>query len=43
MTLADSGANLAGLSSADVAGLAAKGIDFLDASDDVLSLSVAKY
>ena len=40
VTLSDTGANLAAL---DFATLAVKGIDKLDATDDVLSLTVAKY
>ena len=41
--VADSGAALAGLSVAEVAALAAKGIDTIDATDGVLSLSLAQY
>jgi len=41
-TLADSGANLAALSAASIAALAGNGIDRLDATDDVLSLTVAQ-
>ncbi len=40
VTLADTGANLASL---DFTSLAAKGVDVLDATDNVLSLTVAKY
>ncbi|WP_218037701.1 hypothetical protein, partial [Reyranella soli] len=41
--LADTGATLAGLSATDIGGLAAKGIDRIDATDNVLTLSVAQY
>ena len=43
VTLADSGANLAGLSPAALAALASKGIDRIDATDNALALSVAQY
>ncbi|MFN4014210.1 MAG: choice-of-anchor I family protein [Reyranella sp.] len=42
VTLADTGANLAALMPAALAQLAARGVDRIDATDDVLSLSVAK-
>jgi hypothetical protein len=42
VTLLDSGAKLAGLTPAELAALAGKGIDAIDASDDVLVLSVAQ-
>ena len=43
MTLADSGAALAALTAGEVAALAVRGIDRIDATDDVLTLSVAQY
>src|SRR6185436_4613798 len=43
VTLADTGSALAGLSTTQLAGLADKGIDLLDASDNALSLSFAQY
>ncbi len=43
VTLADSGATLAALTAGEVAALAGKGIDRIDATDDVLTLSVAQY
>ena len=43
VTLADIGANIAALSAAAIGALAAKGIDTINASDDVLSLTVAQY
>src|SRR5439155_1407516 len=43
VTLADTGANLAALTAAQIAALAGAGIDIIDASDDVLSLTVAQY
>jgi Ca2+-binding RTX toxin-like protein len=42
VTLADSSANLSGLSIAQLAALAGAGVDRIDATNDVLSLSVAK-
>jgi Ca2+-binding RTX toxin-like protein len=43
VTLADTGAAIATLSDATIAGLAGKSVDRIDATDDVLSLTVAKY
>jgi hypothetical protein len=43
VTLADTGPNLAGLSAAQIAGLAGKRVDTINATDDTLSLSVAQY
>ncbi|WP_170303909.1 hypothetical protein, partial [Reyranella soli] len=43
VTLADTGANLAALSAAQFGGLAGKGIDSIDATDNVLSLNLARY
>jgi len=43
VTLADTGANIAALSSGAFADLAANGIDKINATDNVLSLTVAKY
>ncbi|WP_022675590.1 hypothetical protein [Novosphingobium sp. B-7] len=43
ITLADSGANIAALSASDIAALADAGIDRIDATDNVLNLSVAQY
>ena len=43
VTLADTGANISGLSASDISQLAAKGIDALDATDDTLSLSIAQF
>jgi len=43
VTLADTGAHIALLSAAQFGQLAAKGVDKIDASDNVLSLSVAQY
>jgi len=42
VTLADSGANLAALSASQIAALAGKGVDALDATNNVLSLTFAK-
>lgn len=43
VTLADTGANIAALSAADFGDLAANGIDKINATDNVLSLTVAQY
>ena len=43
VTLLDTGANLASLTAAEVAVLAGKQIDIIDATDGVLSLTVAQY
>ena len=43
VTIADIGANLAGLSSAEIGTLAGSGIDRLDATDNALSLTLAQY
>ncbi len=43
VTLADTGANLAALSSTTIAGLAGKGIDRIDAIDNALTLTVSQY
>ncbi|WP_218037674.1 M10 family metallopeptidase C-terminal domain-containing protein, partial [Reyranella soli] len=43
VTLVDAGTTLAGLSVADIGGLATKGVDRLDSIDNVLTLSVAQY
>ncbi|HTQ15239.1 MAG TPA: hypothetical protein VMH86_15310 [Rhizomicrobium sp.] len=42
-TLADSGANLAAMSAGEISSLGLLGVDHLDATDDVLALSVAQY
>jgi Ca2+-binding RTX toxin-like protein len=42
VTLADSGANLAALSASQIAALAGKGVDAIDATNNVLSLTFAK-
>ena len=42
VTLADSGANLAALSASQLAALAGKGVDAIDATNNVLSLTFAK-
>ncbi len=42
-TIADTGANLAGMSAGQIASLASLGVDHLDATDDMLSLTVAQY
>jgi Ca2+-binding RTX toxin-like protein len=43
VALADTGAAIAGLSAAQIAALAVKGLDRINATDDVLSLTVAQY
>jgi hypothetical protein len=43
VTLADTGANLAALSASEIAALADAGIDKIDATDNVLSLTVAQF
>jgi hypothetical protein len=43
VSLADTGAALGALSTSTLAGLAARGIDVLDATDNALTLSVAQY
>jgi Ca2+-binding RTX toxin-like protein len=43
VTLADTGANLAAMSNSQFSGLAGKGIDFIDASDNAITLTLAKY
>ncbi|HEY2069725.1 MAG TPA: hypothetical protein VGG48_09250 [Rhizomicrobium sp.] len=43
VTLADTGANIAALTSTQIGALAAAGIDKIDASNNVLSLSVAQF
>jgi Ca2+-binding RTX toxin-like protein len=43
VTLADTGASIGALSAAAIAALAGKGIDRIDATDDVLSLTLAQY
>ena len=43
VTLYDTGANLGALTSVQLAHLAAKGIDTIDATDNVLSLTIAQY
>ncbi|MEO8094962.1 MAG: galactose oxidase-like domain-containing protein, partial [Pseudolysinimonas sp.] len=43
VTVADAGVNFPVMTAADIAGLAAKGVDRFDATDDVLTLSVRKY
>jgi hypothetical protein len=43
VTLADTGANIAALSAVAFGNLAANGIDKINATDNVLSLSVAQY
>ncbi|HEY1630267.1 MAG TPA: calcium-binding protein [Rhizomicrobium sp.] len=43
VTLADTGAALGALSTSTISGLAARGIDVLDATDNALTLSVAQY
>src|SRR5262249_43294104 len=43
VSIADTGATLAGLTRAEIGARAAAGVDRLDATDDALSLSVAAY
>ena len=43
VTLADTGANIAALTATQIGQLAGKGIDVIDASNNVLTLSVAQY
>lgn len=43
VTVADTGANLGALTATEIAALAGHGIDALDASDDALTLDVAKF
>ncbi|WP_149536959.1 calcium-binding protein [Siccirubricoccus phaeus] len=43
LTLADSGASIAGLSSTEIAALASHGVTAIDAVDDALTLSYAQY
>src|SRR6185436_4866383 len=43
VTIFDTGAAIAGISAANFTILAARGVDFLDASDGTLSLSYAQY
>ncbi|WP_137177616.1 calcium-binding protein [Roseomonas sp. AR75] len=43
VTVAATGAELAALTTAQLAALAARGVDFLDATDDALVLDVAQY
>ena len=43
VTIADTGRHLAGLSAAEVAGLAGKGVSTLDANNGALTLSLAQY
>ncbi len=43
VTLADTGANIAALTSTQIGALAAAGIDKIDASNNVLSISVAQF
>ena len=43
VTLSDTGAAIAALSATEIGGLAAHGVDKIDASTDALSLTVAQY
>ena len=43
VTLSDTGANISGLTAGQIGQLGAHGIDTIDATDDVLSLTVAQY
>ncbi len=43
VTLSDTGATIGGTAAADLAALAGNGIDIIDASDNVLSLTVEQY
>jgi len=43
VVIADTGANIAALTPAELAELAGKGIDAIDSTDDTLTLSVAQY
>ena len=43
VTLSDSGANISGLVAGQIGQLGAHGIDTIDATDDVLSLTVTQY
>jgi hypothetical protein len=43
VTIADTGANIASLSAAEIAGLARDGIDRLDATDDALTLVIEQF
>jgi RTX calcium-binding nonapeptide repeat (4 copies) len=43
ITLADTGAHIAALSTGDIDGLATTGVDFIDATDDALTISAAQF
>lgn len=43
VTLLDTGANLGTLTATDIGNLAGKGVDIIDATDNMLSLTVAKF